>query len=72
VSEYAVGQTVRLRVDVELDDDSRAYAGETAMIVGFVGQKVVLDYIDADTGEHVSGDAQPWELERIAQGRDSR
>jgi hypothetical protein len=35
------------------------------MIVGFVGTKVVLDYLDVDTNEHISGDAQPWELYRV-------
>lgn len=66
MTEYAVGQSVRTRIDViDTDSGDRIPEGAIGMIVGFQGHRLVVSLEDAPTGTRVHVVVAPSEVNAV-------
>lgn len=66
MTEYSVGVKAKTLVEIT-DEDGREVIppNVVVMVVGFTGNRLVLDWTHPETGKAMAAIADPWELLRI-------
>lgn len=59
------GSTVRLLVELQADDGSLLPQGTTATVIGYVGDRLVLEVMDWESDTRIGVEAERWECLRV-------